>query len=65
MTAADQRSPGWRKSSHSNANDSCVEVDFVAAEVAVRDSKDPASGVLRFGPARWRAFTGHIAGLRA
>jgi hypothetical protein len=47
----------WRKSSFSGAtNGGCIEVSF-AETVGVRDSKDSAGPVLRFGPVQWRAFT--------
>ncbi|SFQ40682.1 protein of unknown function [Amycolatopsis arida] len=48
--------PAWRKSSHSSQDWECVEVSFASAEVAVRDSKAPASGTLRLTPAAWRTF---------
>lgn len=47
----------WRKSTRSAGNGECVEVAVTAARVAVRDSKDPAGPVLRFGPEAWRDFT--------
>jgi hypothetical protein len=47
----------WRKSAHSNNGGACVEVATnLPAVVAVRDSKDPDGGVLRFGPDEWTAF---------
>lgn len=46
----------WRKSSHSGGNGDCVEVADFGRTVAVRDSKDPDGGVLRFGPDEWTAF---------
>jgi hypothetical protein len=48
----------WRKSSYSNADGGqCVEVaPLVNGGVAIRDSKDPHSGVLTFTAAEWRAF---------
>ncbi|TQJ04148.1 DUF397 domain-containing protein [Amycolatopsis cihanbeyliensis] len=53
--------PIWRKSSHSYPDGDCVEVAFVVAQVAVRDSKFPDAGMLRFSPSCWRAF---LAGFR-
>ena len=40
----------------------CVEVALVEGGAAVRDSKDPASPVLRFTAREWEAF---LAGVRA
>jgi hypothetical protein len=45
----------WHKSSFSGAN-GCVEVAPVEGGAAVRDSKDPASPVLRFTAREWEAF---------
>jgi hypothetical protein len=49
----------WYKSTYSadsGQQGDCVEVAFVGTAVAVRDSKNPASGALRFSPAAWQAF---------
>jgi hypothetical protein len=46
----------WRKSSHSGAGNDCVEIAQVALGAAVRDSKNPTGGVLRFATGEWRAF---------
>jgi hypothetical protein len=53
----------WRKSSHSSpTSNNCVEVATnLPAVVAVRDSKDPDGGVLRFGPDEWKTF---VEGIR-
>jgi uncharacterized protein DUF397 len=54
---------GWRKSTHSNNPDDCVEVAPLAGGGwAVRDSKDPASPVLSFNASEWAAF---LAGAKA
>jgi Domain of unknown function (DUF397) len=50
----------WFKSSYSGGN-GCVEVAFLEADIAVRDSKDPGGPVLRFTPDEWKAF---LAGAR-
>lgn len=48
---------GWIKSSHSYSNGNCVElVGLPDGGVAVRDSKDIRSGVLRFTRDEWDAF---------
>ncbi|MER6284444.1 DUF397 domain-containing protein [Streptomyces sviceus] len=48
----------WRKSSYSGSTNECVEIaDLPAGGRAVRDTKDPNGGMLRFTAAEWRAFT--------
>jgi hypothetical protein len=61
MSASDRTA--WAKSSHSDANDNCVEVaPLPDGGMLVRDSKlGDASPVLRFTAAEWRAF---VAGVR-
>ncbi|MCC3655664.1 DUF397 domain-containing protein [Streptomyces sp. S07_1.15] len=52
----------WRKSSLSDVKpDTCVEVAWTDSLVLVRDSQYPQGPVLRFRPAGWQAFIGHIA----
>jgi hypothetical protein len=48
----------WRKSSHSSpTSNNCVEVARnLPGVVAVRDSKDPYGGALRFSPDEWKTF---------
>ena len=43
--------PWWRKSTYSNGQASCVEVGHDAAQIAVRDTKDPGGPALAFTPA--------------
>ncbi len=54
----------WRTSSFCGPNGPCVEfAELPDGGVGVRDSKDPASPVLRFTPQEWRAFiAGAVAG---
>ena len=48
----------WKKGSRSNGNggNNCVEVAFLDAAVAVRDSKDRSGPALVFTSAEWTAF---------
>jgi hypothetical protein len=54
----------WRTSTRSGEGGHCVQVAHVADQhvVAVRDSKDPAGGVLCFDPA---VFAGFLDGVKA
>ncbi len=48
---------GWRTSTRSNNGGSCVEVDFTAAGVHMRDSKACGTGpIINFTPVQWAAF---------
>ncbi|WP_280215319.1 DUF397 domain-containing protein [Nocardia cyriacigeorgica] len=59
---SDPTSAEWFKSSYSQGTGECVEVAFLANNrVAVRDSKNPAGGVLSFAPSDWQAFTAGVA----
>jgi Domain of unknown function (DUF397) len=57
MPAPDLSTPQWRKSSRSTDQPNCVEVAITAGAVAVRDSKNLASGVLAVSSPAWTAFT--------
>lgn len=61
-TAPDLRTATWRKSSYSaGTSDECVEVsDGLPGLVPVRDSKNPAGGVLVFQAAAWSRFLGGV-----
>jgi hypothetical protein len=53
----------WSKSTYSESVNQCVEVaDLKGGGRAVRDSKNPAGGILTFTATEWAAFT---AGVRA
>ena len=51
----------WRKSTYSSTQPDCVELSVTAQATAVRDSKHPAAGELRFPRERFAAF---LAGLK-
>ena len=57
-SAVSRDSAVWKKSSRSNGNggNNCVEVAYLDAAVAVRDSKDPSGPALVFNSATWTEF---------
>jgi hypothetical protein len=58
MSAAGPSRATWRKSSHSGANGSCIEITATTpGTVAVRDSKNHAGPQLAFTARQWAAFT--------
>lgn len=56
MTTPGRRA-GWRTSTRSSNGGNCVEVDFTAAGVRMRDSKAHGTGpVFDYTPAQWASF---------
>uniref|UniRef100_A0AAU3GYG3 DUF397 domain-containing protein n=1 Tax=Streptomyces sp. NBC_01401 TaxID=2903854 RepID=A0AAU3GYG3_9ACTN len=52
----------WTKSSYSAVNGDCVEIKSAAHDaVAVRDSKDPHTGVLGFTVDSWSVFLSDLS----
>ncbi|MEV0700675.1 DUF397 domain-containing protein [Saccharopolyspora sp. NPDC050389] len=47
---------GWRKSSRSTQQETCVEIGRVAFGAAVRDSKDRDAGYFTTNGQQWRLF---------
>lgn len=64
MSQAGQGTHGlvWRKASHSAGDGACVEVALVNGRVAVRDSKNPSGGWLRYRARTWQDFTSILKG---
>ncbi|MEV0455106.1 DUF397 domain-containing protein [Catellatospora methionotrophica] len=58
----DLSSVSWRKSTHSDPDNACVEVAEVPVGMAVRDSKDPSGPALIFITVEWNAF---VSGVKA
>ncbi|GAA4923913.1 uncharacterized protein DUF397 [Stackebrandtia albiflava] len=52
----------WRKSSYTAENGTCVEVAAYSTQIAARDSKFPAGGMLVMDRTDWQ---GLLASLRA
>ena len=57
----DLTNAAWRKATRSNPNNNCVEIAFVAAGVAVHDTKQNGTGpILQFTRPEWEAFIGGV-----
>jgi hypothetical protein len=51
----------WRKSSYSgNTGGDCVEVADLVPGIAIRDSKNPAHGILTLTPEAWAALVAYV-----
>lgn len=54
---------GWRTSTRSSNGSDCVEVDFTATGVEMRDSKAHGTGpIIDFTPNQWAAFLDDLSG---
>lgn len=62
MANIDPSTTRWRKSSYSNADKECVELANLGTEVGLRDSKNPATEIVRFPGSAWNDFLGHVKG---
>ncbi|MGW2634560.1 DUF397 domain-containing protein [Streptomyces chattanoogensis] len=61
MSRDDLTPTAWRKSSYSNASQSCLEVaDAFPGVVPVRDSKDPHRAALFFSADGWSSFVSAV-----
>ncbi|MFB9831030.1 DUF397 domain-containing protein [Actinoallomurus acaciae] len=50
----------FRKSTHSDGGEGCVEAATLNGSRLVRDSKDPGGPTLAFGPSAWAVFVEEI-----
>jgi hypothetical protein len=50
----------WRTSTRSSHNGNCVEVGFDGERIAVRDTKNRASGHFTVPAERWSAFVARV-----
>jgi hypothetical protein len=64
MNTPDISNAAWRRSSYSDNNGGqCLELASLPQDhIAVRDSKDPERGHLRFGAEAWAAFARRVGG---
>lgn len=57
MRTLDLSTARWRKSTRSDASNTCVEVAFAGCAVGMRDSKNPTGPVLALPAAALTALT--------
>ncbi|EPD56176.1 DUF397 domain-containing protein [Streptomyces sp. HGB0020] len=51
----------WRRSSYSGSSGGeCVEVATLTQGIAIRDSKNPAHGILTLTPEAWAALVAYV-----
>ncbi|MFI0366273.1 DUF397 domain-containing protein [Actinomadura sp. 1N219] len=60
MTRIDLGRVVFRKSSHSNGGNGCVETGAIGTRHLIRDSKNPAGGHLTVERDAWAALMSHI-----
>ncbi|MDQ3763052.1 MAG: DUF397 domain-containing protein [Actinomycetota bacterium] len=58
--ATAKRRAGWRKSTYSDFQNGCVEVDFISAGVKIRHSKIAGSPVITFTTEQWSAWLAEV-----
>lgn len=60
-TNLDLTSVRWRRSSYSgNTGGECVEIADLESGIAIRDSKNPAHGILTLAPEAWAALVAYV-----
>ncbi|WP_081620553.1 DUF397 domain-containing protein [Nocardiopsis potens] len=62
MTSVSRERLCWKKSSYSGSQGECVEVAGLSEQMAVRDSKNLASGYLVFDGTEWTSFLRTLKG---
>lgn len=55
-----RRHVGWRKSTYSDMQNGCVEVDLIGGGAQIRHSKIAASPVITFTPGQWSAWLAEV-----
>ncbi|MGH3874553.1 MAG: DUF397 domain-containing protein [Pseudonocardiaceae bacterium] len=58
--ATAKRRAGWRKSTYSDFQNGCVEVDFTSTGTRIRDSKIADSPVIAFTTEQWSAWLAEV-----